>query len=225
MNKRLKTTIAEIIEENNKLRFSLGAMALMFFSIVLLIVAAFSQIPMINLSVPPEYLFNPMNSAFPADSINWTDYKYIPQVPVIFFIASLLGKSFGLVTILIYIILGLTPWFPIFALGGGIGYILQYSFGYILGYLPAVYFTGNSFKQDFSFVNILKSTFVGVLMIHLAGTLYLSVLAFFKHDSLDFILDLIMVQSVGKIFYDYIFSVIIVVLVKYAKRFLWLING
>ena len=42
-------------------------------------------------------------------------------------------------SILLYILLGLFA-IPVFALGGGPKYIFEYGFGYILAYIPAVFF-------------------------------------------------------------------------------------
>ena len=227
MNKRTKAHWQELIEKNSKVKFSLGLIALVCFSLLLLLVSVFTQIPLPNLSIPVEYILHPITyfSDFSSGRIGLVDYMYIPQVPVLFFLSTVLGPVFATLTVIIYIVLGLTPWFPIFALGGGISYFLQYGFGYILSYPFAVCMTAKMLKNDLSGLNIIKSAFLGVILIHLTGCIYLTVIALLKHENMDFILDLIFAQSVTKIFYDYIFSLIVIFVSKFVKKYIWLING
>lgn len=53
----------------------------------------------------------------------------------------MLGKKEGTLSVGIYLFCGLIG-FPIFANGGGISYFLQPTFGYLLGFIPAVYLLG-----------------------------------------------------------------------------------
>ena len=164
MNKRTKAHWSELIEKNSKIKFSLGLLALMCFSLLLIVVSVFTQIPMPNLSIPVEYILHPVTyfSNFSSGRIGLVDYQYIPQVPVLFFPATVLGPVYSTLTVLIYIILGLTV-YPVFALGGGLSYFLQYGFGYILSYPFAVFIVAQSLKKDISNFNIIKSAFFGVL--------------------------------------------------------------
>ena len=54
----------------------------------------------------------------------------------------LLGGKYGLLAVCVYIVLGLAG-LPIFASGGGIGYILQPSFGYMIGFAVGAFATGS----------------------------------------------------------------------------------
>lgn len=60
------------------------------------------------------------------------------QLPMVLITAIILNRQAAVSTILIYILGGLIgiPWF---ASGGGIGYLLQPTFGFILAFIPAVY--------------------------------------------------------------------------------------
>lgn len=51
--------------------------------------------------------------------------------------ALMLGARDGVITVAIYLIMGLIG-IPIFIAGGGFGYVLQPTFGYLLGYIVAV---------------------------------------------------------------------------------------
>lgn len=52
-----------------------------------------------------------------------------------------LGAGKGALAVGSYVLLGLVG-FPVFAAGGGIGYVLRPSFGYLLGFIAAAYATG-----------------------------------------------------------------------------------
>ena len=53
----------------------------------------------------------------------------------------LLGAKKGALAVCVYILLGLCG-LPIFAQGGGIGYVFQPSFGYIIGFALGAFVTG-----------------------------------------------------------------------------------
>lgn len=52
-----------------------------------------------------------------------------------------LNRKWALISVLVYIAVGLAG-FPVFSTGGGIGYILQPSFGFLLGFLLWVFIAG-----------------------------------------------------------------------------------
>ena len=111
LNKRLKEELRNIKNKDTRIKFCLGTLSLMAMCIALLIISTFTQIKFSGVDT----------------GINtYLKFEYIPQIPIVLFIAALLGESFGLLTILIYIILGLTPNYPIFGMGGGLSYIFQY---------------------------------------------------------------------------------------------------
>ncbi len=63
------------------------------------------------------------------------------QVGAVLLVGCLGGRNAAVLSQIAYIMLGLT-WFPIFAQGGGIGYLKEPSFGYILGFIPGRGFAG-----------------------------------------------------------------------------------
>ena len=136
------------------------------------------------------------------------------------FIGGLLGRKYGIMSVLIYILLGLFV-IPVFALGGGPKYIFEYSFGYILAYIPAIFFAGSILKSGFTNRNIIHAVLVGVLTIHIIGILYMLFIAGIKHDGGAFMGGWILSQSGVKIIYDFIFSFAAVFVAKYAKIILW----
>lgn len=141
----------------------------------------------------------------------------IPQIPVILFAASVLGKKMTVVSIILYILIGLCG-LPVFALGGGIQYIAQFGFGYILGYVPAAVISGNILSNKYTFWNMIKAAVCGVLIIHIIGILYMIVIALFRHMGGTFIGGWITSQSGLKIIYDIIVSFILVLIGKYLNE-------
>ena len=53
----------------------------------------------------------------------------------------ILGKNRGAAAVSLYVIIGLAG-VPVFTGGGGIGYILQPTFGYLIGFIAGAYITG-----------------------------------------------------------------------------------
>ncbi len=84
------------------------------------------------------------------------------------------GKNPATLSQVAYVLLGLTPWFPIFSKGGGLGYLTEPSFGYILGFIPGAWICGYlAFKAVPKLEILLISCLAGLLSIHLTGLLYL----------------------------------------------------
>ena len=214
--KRLKEELDAFNAENKKLKITMGTLVVMGWCVFLIIIATFTQID-----------FNHYIPVFPqVDGNFWKlkHYSYIPQIPVILFIAALIGKRFGMTAVTIYILLGLT-FFPIFALGGGIKYIFQYNFGYILAYLPAVFIVAFMLKDKFNYATIAKADLLGVLTIHIIGVFYLVLMAIIHRDSFSNVAAWIVMQSGTKMIYDFIFGYIAILLSKPVKQVLWLSMG
>ena len=198
------------------IRLTFGSLLLILCCTFLLICSTFAQLDITHFILPA--------GIFKGDKLALQDfiftYKFIPQIPVVMFVGAFLGRKYGIISILLYILLGLFA-IPVFALGGGVKYIFEYGFGYILAYIPAVFFAGTILKSGFSNKNILKAVLVGVLTIHLIGTLYMLFIAGLKHEGWMFMSGWIAAQSGLKIIYDFIFSFSLVFAARYAKIILW----
>lgn len=226
MTKRIESQFKQIRSSRDKIRFSLGTLSLVTFCTFLIIIATFTQLSFFHYVIPLDIIFHPIKFfSNHSNSIIQVKYcEYIPQIPVLAYIAALLGPVYSLIAVFIYILLGLT-FFPVFALGGGISYVLQYNFGYILAYLPAVFVICRVLRKNFSYKSIAKASFLGVLVIHITGILYTIILALFKGESYNFILDWIAAQSLSKILYDFIFSFLAIILARITKKILWVVMG
>lgn len=198
------------------IRLSLGSILLVFACTFLIILATFIQFNVTHFILP--------SGLFHGEDLGFKDflhtYKFIPQIPVVMFIGAFLGRKYGITSIVLYILLGLCT-FPVFALGGGPRYILEYGFGYILAYIPAVFLAGSILKEGFTVKNMLKATFAGVLTIHLIGVLYMLFIAGIRHEGWVFIQGWIHAQSGVKIVYDIVFSFAGIFIAKYAKILTW----
>ena len=89
----------------------------------------------------------------------------------------MLSRKDSLMSVSLYLIMGLLG-FPVFARGGGFGYVFQPTFGYLIGFLFCVLFIGY-------FNNKVKNKFVlgciGVLIIYLIGCGYFSLIQFYLY--------------------------------------------
>lgn len=199
-------------------KITLGTITMIGICTFLIVIATFTQVKIPHFLSASGNLFN-MGEGL-TKSVN--GYLYIPQIPVIIFIAGLMGRVFGTLSVLVYITLGLF-FYPIFALGGGVKYILAYNFGYILAYIPSVFLTGTILNNEYNVKNVIKATFVGVLTIHFIGIIYSAFIGIISSGDDLSIFGTIVMQSGWKILYDIIFSMIALIMANLTKKILWLI--
>lgn len=222
MTKRIAKQLNKFRYQNQPLRLNLGVLILTGICSFLIVIATFTQFDFNHFIIPLD-AFSYINANFKNPEVIAhfiKHYRYIPQIPAIMFIVALLGRRFGITSTLIYIIVGLF-FAPVFALGGGIDYVFQYGFGYIIAYIPAVFFAGSILKSGLTYRNMAQATFVGVLTIHIVGILYMIFMATLQRESFDLIVGWISAQSGTKIIYDLIFGFIAMVIAKLTKKILW----
>lgn len=84
-----------------------------------------------------------------------------------------LGGKNGAVCVAVYTVLGLIG-LPIFAEGGGIGYLIKPSFGYILGFCAASYVTGKLAQRltTVTFKKLLFCNLIGLFIVYGMGMVY-----------------------------------------------------
>lgn len=206
-----------ILKKNNEsIRFSLGALVLLLFCTFLLIISTFVTFDVYYPVIPTAQ--EGVNGLTLASFFK--SFQIIPQVPAVILVGALLGRKFGVTSVIFYILTGLFL-LPVFALGGGIGYFLQYGFGYILAYIPAVLVLGFMLKKGMNFKNIALGVLFAVLTIHLAGIVYMIVIALINGDGWHFIKGWIINQSGWKVVFDYILSFALVYSTKLLRPLLW----
>ena len=85
----------------------------------------------------------------------------------------LLGGKLGALAVCVYIVLGLAG-LPIFAQGGGLGYVFQPSFGYIIGFAVGTLVTGSIANrvETPGYRRLLSANFLGLGVVYLFGMAY-----------------------------------------------------
>lgn len=85
----------------------------------------------------------------------------------------LMGPKKGAITLAVYLILGLIG-LPVFAHGGGLGYIIRPTFGFLLGFLGAAIVSGltRSRQKSDTFWAYLLAAFLGEIIYYICGLIY-----------------------------------------------------
>jgi biotin transport system substrate-specific component len=95
------------------------------------------------------------------------------QVGAVLLVGCLGGKNAGALSQIAYLVMGLTL-LPVFAEGGGIGYVKLSQFGYLLGFIPGAWICGFlAFKARPKLETLAFSCFCGLLIVHVCGITYL----------------------------------------------------
>ena len=223
MSKRVADQINSFKYKGEPIRITIGTLVMTGLCVILLIIATFTQVTLKHPYLPMDFLTYMAQDVSEADFFRHfiKSYDYIPQIPVIFFIVALMGRKFGMLAIIGYIILGM--FFPVFALGGGISYLFEYGFGYILAYLPAVFFVGTLLKGKTDYLRIPVIALLGVVTIHLLGILYMLFVSTLRHAPWELVTSWIMSQSGVQILYDMFFTILAIVLGKQARKLFWIV--
>jgi biotin transport system substrate-specific component len=95
------------------------------------------------------------------------------QIGAVLLTGCLGGRNAGIISQTAYLFLGLT-WLPVFAGGGGISYLSEPSFGYLLGFVPGAALCGWwAFRSRARLEILATGAFLGLLTIHLVGIIYI----------------------------------------------------
>ena len=85
----------------------------------------------------------------------------------------LLGAKYGAVSQILYVLLGLMG-LPVFAMGGGIGYVLQPSFGFTLGLIGAAWVMGHMTRQRCDARRVALACAAGLGAVYAVGLPYMA---------------------------------------------------
>lgn len=204
--------MTRIDKKKRKIKIPLINFVIIIFCTLLIIASTFININLKHYIIPLDLFTN--------KNLSMENFvfavPFIPQIPIIMFICSILGKRMALTSVLLYLIIGLF-FVPVFALGGGIRYFGEYGFGYILAYIPALLIAGKLLDK-YSFLDMIKATLAGVFTIHICGILYMIIIALIKQAGGMFIWGWITAQSGLKIVYDLIASFVLILIGKYIHE-------
>lgn len=90
------------------------------------------------------------------------------QTLVVFLSGMLLGYKWGTISVCCYVMLGLLG-LPVFTNGGGLFYVIEPSFGYLLGFIVATFVIGLMTLNNSKTKRLIISGFTGLLIIYLIG--------------------------------------------------------
>lgn len=95
------------------------------------------------------------------------------QVTFVLSAGMMLGSKMAAVSAFVYLIIGLIG-VPVFALGGGLAYLLQPTFGYILGFVPGAYITGRIVEklERAGYKSYFGASLAGLLVVYFVGIVY-----------------------------------------------------
>jgi len=116
---------------------------------------------------------------------------YVPftlQFLFVLFAGMLLGKKLGLLSQVVYLMVGLIG-APVFANGGGPAYVLQPTFGYLVGFAAGAYLVGLVVERvpGDSFKKFLFAALAGLTVVYAFGVTYLYlILNFVAHKTFTF---------------------------------------
>lgn len=133
-------------------RSPMGPRALVYTALFAALTAAgaFLRIPMWPLSVTLQFLFTAMAGV-------------------------LLGPKYGALSQAVYVAVGLLG-VPVFTLGGGIGYVFQPSFGFLLGLIPAAAVAGAVAARRSTPRRIALGCVVGLAVLYAVGLPYMALI-------------------------------------------------
>lgn len=104
----------------------------------------------------------------------------IPVVPFtlqtlfVMLAGMILGKKMGAASCAVYMLLGLFG-VPIFTSGGGLSYVTQPTFGYLIGFIVGAYVIGaiTYGGEKITYKRLILAAFVGLAIIYAFGVVYL----------------------------------------------------
>ena len=222
MAKRFQKELA-LFKEKDKVKLTFGVLVCTVLSAFILVVAAFTIWPVSHYYIPSAAIFHPIKFwSMQHSTYDFvTKINYVPQIPAIACMTIILGKRYSCAAILLYIITGLF-FLPVFSLGGGVDYLFQYGFGYIIGFIPMVLVLSTYLERDFKPKKVLIASLYSVLVLHLVGMIYLVLLCAIRHETFSYVQDLLHMMTFVKFFYDLFFTFVCVYIANVARKFLWL---
>ena len=96
----------------------------------------------------------------------------------------LLGAKWGGVSQTVYVVLGLVG-LPVFTMGGDIGYVMQPSFGFLLGLIPTAWVIGRLTEKENGHWRIALACLAGLAVLYLIGLPYMYlIMKLYLHKSI-----------------------------------------
>jgi biotin transporter BioY len=155
--------------------------------------------------------------------------RYTLQIPMMLFIAALLGPFLGTMSVFLYLAVGLAV-YPVFANGGGWHYVAEPGFGYLLGAFVSSVYLGGSFHRAFQkedkasrSLKLIHKVLVSVFVVHIVGILYLVGLSIAGQVPLAELPGWVLRLSVEPLPYDLLATAVLLCLVRQVRLALWIV--
>ena len=97
------------------------------------------------------------------------------QILFVLMSGFILGPKYGALSQILYIVIGLTG-IPVFAYGGGLGYIFNPTFGFLLGFVLTAYIAGSIYEKNRTFKGSLIGGIFGLFACYIIGLPYLFII-------------------------------------------------
>lgn len=96
------------------------------------------------------------------------------QFPFVALCAIILGSRLSFWSTLAYLLIGLVG-FPVFTKGGGIGYVFEPTFGFLIGFAVSAIIIGKIIekKGNYRFLTIFAACVAGILASYICGVVYM----------------------------------------------------
>lgn len=98
------------------------------------------------------------------------------QTQVVLMAGLIAGSKVGACAAGVYILMGLLG-LPVFAQGGGIHYVLNPTFGYLLGFVGGAFVSGFIFNKKKTAVACFLGAYIGLAVIYVCGIAYLYIIS------------------------------------------------
>jgi len=131
----------------------------------------------------------------------------------------ILGPMRGMAAMILYLVLGLAG-LPVFSLGGGPGYVLQPSFGFLLGFIPGAFIAGLVYDKSNlkPFASILLSYSAGTAIVYLIGISYMFLILKFYLNKPGLSLATTIISMIPYIAKDVVLGLLAASLGRYIPR-------
>ena len=190
-----------------------------------LLIAAILATLLVAVGFLPITLPSPLNGLY--NRVDWMSYTF--QLPAALFIGAFLGPYMGPFALLAFIGCGLAI-YPIFANGGGLAYLAEPGFGYLLGMLVVCGLVGRCFHKVFQkndadsrSLKLLGLVTVAVLLVHAVGLLYLTGLCLAHQVGWMDWPGLALRLSAEPLAYDLLATLMLLCLVRQLRLGLWMV--
>ncbi|MDX1358651.1 MAG: biotin transporter BioY [Clostridia bacterium] len=137
----------------------------------------------------------------------------------------ILGPIRGMIAMTVYLVLGLAG-LPVFSLGGGLGYVFQPSFGFIIGFIPGAYISGLVYDKTNlqPYWRTLTAFVSGSAVIYIIGILYMYLILKYYLDRPETALAATIISMLPYIAKDIILGLLAASLGRFIPRLRTLTN-